>query len=288
MLRSHPDSGADTPCGSPTTGTVSPDRRHRSPLVHSFERLFRLSEDERKHVDLLTARCEQVEPHRKLIHEGQPCRGMFVLWSGWLAEFKQLKDGGRQILNFRLPGDIVGFECLAYTTAPHSTGTLTRCEVAPLPPERFERIQREFPRLATALFLMALRDGAILHEWEVSLGRRSAFARIASLLLLLDRKLHIRGLAVREDRDAVPFPLTQQDVADCTGLSLPYVNRTLHVMRDRGFIRLADRKLEMLDRAGLAKAADFSPEFIENWGQGWLGRNLRHMASRSRPQPEDP
>jgi CRP-like cAMP-binding protein len=221
-----------------------------------------------------------VAPRRKLIDEGKPCGHLFILKSGWLAEFRQLRDGGRQILNFRLPGDIVGIECLAYRTALHSTVALTRCQVAQLPPADFERIQREFPRLATALFLMTLREGAILHEWEVRLGRRLAFSRIAHLLLELERRLRNRGLVAEEDRDIMPFPLTQQDIADCTGLSVPYVNRNLQRMRDEGFIRLGDRKLEMLDRPGLAKAAGFAPEYVENWGQGWTGRNLREAPSR--------
>lgn len=100
--------------------------------AETFQRLFSLSADEREHLRQLTASSEEVEPRRKLIIEGRPCEGLFILTSGWVAEAKLLRSGKRQILNFRLPGDILGVECLAYKAALHSTVTLTRCTVARL------------------------------------------------------------------------------------------------------------------------------------------------------------
>lgn len=230
--------------------------------IATFERLLSLSADELGHLKRLTEPNEEVEPRRKLINQGQPCEGLFILKAGWVAESKLLRNGNRQILNFRVPGDILGIECLAYKSALHSMTCLTRCTVAPLAVEAFWDMQRLFPRLAAALFLMTLREGAILHQWEVNLGQRSALPRVAHLLLELDRRLRIRGLALEP---SLRLPLTQEDIADGTGLTAPYVNRVLQRMRGMGLIRFEQQTLEILDRAALAKMAGFEAEYIEEW-----------------------
>src|SRR5262245_33326076 len=139
-----------------------------------------------------------------------------------------MKNGKRQILDFRLPGDVVGLECLMYRRAQYSTVAMTTSIVARITPELFNETLERFPRLTCGWLLRSIRDQTIAREWEVSLGRRSAFARIAHLFLELDQRLHL----VSSDLAAEPWPVTQQDIADCTGLTTPYVNQILHHMRD--------------------------------------------------------
>ena len=76
---------------------------------------------------------------------------------------------------------------------------------------------------------------------------------------------HERGLAFD---GSVPLPLTQEEIADCTGLTPPYVNRMLQTMRVKRLIRFENKTLEILDRIELAKIAGFDPAYIEGWGQG--------------------
>lgn len=239
------------------------DATHQDAWTSTYEQLFSLSADECDHLRRLIEPTEEIAPRRKLIHQDRPCEGLFILKTGWIVEFKLLRNGNRQILNFRLPGDVIGIECVAYRTALHSVATLTRCTVSPLAFEDFENMQRGLPRLAAALFLMTLREGAILHEWEVRLGRRSALPRVGHLLLELDRRLRARGLA---NDDSVQLPLTQEEIAECTGLTTPYVNRVLQKMRSMELIRLEHQTLEILDRAELAKSAGFDGEYIDGWG----------------------
>ncbi len=233
-----------------------------SVLLRHFERLVSLIPSERAHLEGLAARTETVQPRRKLIAQGKSFGDqMFLLLDGWLIEARDMRDGGRQILNVRLPGDVVGIEALAYKSALHSTtaAALTSCTVAPFSVEAFGRIQRDFPRLAAALLLMNLREGALRAEWEVHLGRRAGFARIAHLLLELDRRLQQRGLALA---DQAPFPLTQEELGDCTGLTTPYVNRILQQMRRSGMIRLTGA-LEIRNRAALGDASQFVADYLD-------------------------
>ncbi len=235
-----------------------------APFLHGFERLFDLSEDERDHLHQLVQESIQVPPRRKLVDAGKVHEQAFILKAGWMIEFKMLRDGGRQILDFKLPGEVVGIDSLAYAVAPHSSATLTQCEVARLPREALLETHGRFPKLAAGLFLMSLREEAILHQWELSLGRRSAYQRTAHLIAELHCRAWLRGLL---DGSSFPFPVTQQDLADCLGLTPPYVNRILRQLRDGDLVRIEERRLEVMDVPKLAQVAGFDPAYLKEWGR---------------------
>jgi CRP-like cAMP-binding protein len=115
-----------------------------------------------------------------------------------------------------------------------------------------------------ALFLLTLRDRAILNGWLTNVGRRTAFIRVIHLLLELTRRLQIRGIA---DGPDIPLPLTQQDIADSTGLTTSYVNRILQDLRKRGLVHLRDHILEILRPEELARLAGFKPDYLHVFPQ---------------------
>ena len=88
----------------------------------------------------------------------------------------------------------------------------------------------------------------------LSVGRRSAEERIASLLILLFK----RASALQPDVGAggVPFPLTQQHIADALGLSLVHTNKTLRKLQRRGMYRIEHSRLHIVDAAKLMNLAD--------------------------------
>ena len=227
-----------------------------------FARLFPLQAEDMGRLERMTIAPEQLQPRRTLIQVGRTADDCFLLVGGWAAEYRLMSDGSRQILNFRLPGDVIGVECLGYEVALHSVSTLTTAEVCRIPRQELLETQREFPMLGSALLLMALREGAMLHEWEISLGRRAALQRLGHLLLETFKRLHIRGLS---SGATVPFPPTQQDVADCLGLTTPYVNRLLRGLQDCGLVSVAKRRLTIHDPEGLAKAVKFHPDYLVRW-----------------------
>jgi CRP-like cAMP-binding protein len=231
-----------------------------APFVRGFARLFDLTEPEQDYLQHLTQATTVVAPRRKLIDGGKKHDQAYILKAGWMIEFKMLRGGRRQIFNFRLPGEIVGVDSLAYTIALHSTATLSECEVAPLSLDAFEKAHRRFPRLAAGLFLLTLREEAIVHQWEANLGRRSAYERTAHLLSELCRRAHLRGLM---NGSSFFLPATQQDLADCLGLTPPYVNRILRRMREEQLVRTEERTLEILDAPGLARIGGFDPSYLQ-------------------------
>lgn len=238
-----------------------------NPVFRNFSELIALTPEGRDHLLGLLSSPVHVPPRRKFVDEHHPSDSFFIVLSGWVQLYRQLKNGGRQVLNFRLPGEVFGIESLLYRRALYSCQTLTACSVVQIPHPVFEMTQDRFPRLASAFLLSAVKDGAIHHEWAVNLGRRPAFPRIAHLFLELERR--VRATLDTPDA-AVTFPLTQQNIADCTGLTVPYVNRILQQMRGMGFLDYGAHGLIVRDGVRLAQAAGFEPDYLEvshrtNW-----------------------
>ena len=62
--------------------------------------------------------------------------------------------------------------------------------------------------------------------------------------------------------DSYDFPLTQQELGECLGLTSVHVNRTLQELRGRGLIEDEDRRVAIPDLRRLELLADFDPDYL--------------------------
>src|ERR1700760_4417777 len=60
-----------------------------------------------------------------LFEEGRKADRLYTLLSGWAFRYKTMPDGRRQILNFLLPGDLIGLQSRMMDTAEHGVEVLT-------------------------------------------------------------------------------------------------------------------------------------------------------------------
>jgi CRP-like cAMP-binding protein len=60
------------------------------------------------------------------------------------------------------------------------------------------------------------------------------------------------------------FPLTQEQIADATGLTAVHTNRTLQSLRKDGLISLSASRLAILDWDGLAEVGDFNERYLHH------------------------
>ena len=79
-----------------------------------------------------------------IIHAGQPSE-LFTLFSGWAVRFKTLPDGRRQILNFMLPGDLLGLQASMFADALYEVVALTDVELCVFPRNRIGLSSRRCP-----------------------------------------------------------------------------------------------------------------------------------------------
>jgi CRP-like cAMP-binding protein len=191
---------------------------------------------------------------RALIQEGQVDAPLYTLQKGWAFRFKTLSDGRRQILNFLLAGDFIGVQQKMGDAAAHGVETLTEAVFCVFQRDSLWEIHRRSPTMGFNVTWLTAHEESLVDDTLLSVGRRSAEERIATLLILLFK----RAAALQADAGAsgVPFPLTQQHVADALGLSLVHTNKTLRKLERRGLHHIGEGRLYMRDVKALARLAD--------------------------------
>jgi CRP-like cAMP-binding protein len=205
-------------------------------------------------VQSLKRREVRVGAGETLIHEGQTDAPLYTLLSGWAFRFKTLRDGRRQILSFLLAGDFIGVQQKMADAAAHGVDTLTDAVLCVFQRDALWELHRKSPTMGFNITWLTAHEESLVDDTLLSVGRRSAEERIATLLILLFK----RAAALQSDAGAagVPFPLTQQHVADGLGLSLVHTNKTLRKLEKRGLHRIAEGRLYMRDVKALARLAD--------------------------------
>jgi CRP-like cAMP-binding protein len=238
--------------------------KHIQPVVNTLslrlQAYTKLSQADIAAIDQLTRKgIRQVGARRDLIREGDKPRSVFLILEGWACRYKQLPDGRRQVVSFFIPGDICDFNIYILKQMDHTVGAISQIKVAEIGRDEFESMMAEHPRITQALFWDELVSVAIQREWTLNLGQRTAYERIAHLLVEMFMRLQVVGLT---DGNRCDFPLTQNDIADATGLTAVHVNRTLQDLRRDGLVELHSRTLIIPDMQRLKGAALFNDNYL--------------------------
>jgi CRP-like cAMP-binding protein len=230
------------------------------PLHHQLENLQCLHADDFNTLNGLLSPGETIQPGRLLVIEGENLSKVLLLTKGWAIRYKSIPDGRRQILNFLLPGDIVGFFSLLFKNAEYGVETLTQVTTSSFTPVQLLEAFKEAPRLAVSLSWLAGQDERQLDEQIMRIGRRNAVERMAHLFIELHYRLFQAGIT---DEDAQRFPLTQNILADTLGMSHVHANRSFKTLARNGLVSLHDGVIVLLKPAALAEVANFDGSYLE-------------------------
>jgi CRP-like cAMP-binding protein len=230
-------------------------------LTRRWERRSLLSDQDRNALAALPCTRKIYNKDSYLVQEGDRPTECALLLKGFAYRQKLLHDGSRQIISIHIPGEFVDLQNSLLGLADHNVQSLSRCEVASVPIVALLDLVRHSPAIARAMWLDTLIDSSIFREWVVNVGRRDARTRIAHLLCELALRLDASGA------DAGPtyfFPLTQDQLADATGLTPVHTNRTLQTLRRDGLIALSSNALTVLDWERLREAGDFNERYLHH------------------------
>jgi CRP-like cAMP-binding protein len=216
-------------------------------LEHSEEELALIQRMKQRE---LTLQADEV-----LIHEGQSNAQLFTLLSGWAFRFKTLSDGRRQILSFLLPGDFVGVQQKMADAAAHGVTALTDAVLCVFQRDALWTLHRQSPTMGFNVTWLTAHEESLVDDNLLSVGRRSAQERIATLLIQLYKRMAALHHGT-SSQDGVPFPLTQQHIADSLGLSLVHTNKTLRKLEKLGLHHIEGGRLYLRDVKALERMAD--------------------------------
>src|ERR1700744_3420580 len=219
----------------------------------------RLEGDDIRAIQRLPIRARSMKTREVIVRDGERPQECCLLAEGFAYRSKITEDGGRQVLSLHIPGEIPDLQSLHLKVMDHDLMTLTPCVLGFIAHEDLRELNRARPTLAEALWRETLIDASIFREWIVNVGRRSATARLAHLLVELHRRLE----AIGHTRDGkFDLPITQADLADCLGLSTVHINRVLQFLRKEGLLTADRSDFRLVDTKKMEDLAGFDAAYL--------------------------
>jgi CRP-like cAMP-binding protein len=230
-----------------------------NPLIQKLEQFQKLSDDEKRVLEAAITKVVEFDSREDIIRDGERPECVHLLLTGWAARYKILPQGERQIMAYLIPGDLCNIHIALLDRMDHGIASLSRCEVGLIPRAKVDEIMEEHIQLARALFWATLVDEAILREWLVSIGRRSAEKRVAHLFCEMLLRLRAIGLTTE---NSFELPLTQEELADTMGISSVHMNRTLQELRSADLVTSKGRLLTINDVERLMEFSGFEASYL--------------------------
>lgn len=196
-----------------------------------------------------------------IVREGQRANQCCLLISGFAFRYKIAGNGARSIQAFHMGGDFLDLQNALLGEADHSVQTLSAARVAMVARSDLLRLAETHPRVGFAMWYDTLVDGSVFREWITNVARRDAPTRIAHLLCEIGVRMEASGSG---ERDSFELPVTQDQLADATGLTSVHVNRTLMELERQGLFTRTLRYVAVPDWQRLSDAGDFAH------ANGWI------------------
>lgn len=230
------------------------------PLVAKLEYRSKLSAEDRAAILGLPHFVKVMEQNHYVVREFDRPSHCSVMLSGFAVRHKIVTGGSRQIVSIQMKGELVDLQNSLLGIADHSVQMLTPGKIAFIPRDAMTHLIAERPTVARALWIDSLVDASIFREWIANVGRRDARTRIAHLFCEFSLRLKIAGLGDQTDYE---MPMTQEQLADATGLTAVHVNRTIKGLEADGLIaRIHPRSITIGDWRKLADTGDFNSAYL--------------------------
>ncbi len=235
-------------------------------LAERLGDLTDLTEAERTALDLLESRERMVRRGAVLLRENDKISELFVLKKGRMMNYVLLPDGSRQILRVLFPGDMLNISGLTYRHSPETLVALSDSVVCPFERGALGALIDRHPRLAAIIMVANQLERMALTDRLAALGRTSAKARVAALLLEIRNRMRTTDKAIGSSFSP---GLTQEEIGDATGLTAVHVNRMLRQLEEEQLITRAAGIVTFVSEQGLARAANYVDRFV-GLDLGWL------------------
>jgi CRP-like cAMP-binding protein len=207
------------------------------------EFLGAISDDERA-AFRAAGRVRHLAKGEAIFHEGDDPGGVVAVIGG-TVKVSLIGTGGREVLlKFSGPGELIG-ELAAVSDRPRTADVTAVNEVEAIFVRAgdFRRLALEYPRIGELVFENLADLLAEADRQRIDFATRDVTARIAGRLVELAQT----SGAPDERGVRITLPLSQDELAAWSGASREAVARSLHLLRELGWIETRRREIRVLD-----------------------------------------
>ena len=197
--------------------------------------------------------------HEVIVRAGQRLENAHLLLSGFAARAQEDSAGSRQIVGVAVAGDLLDIHGVVLGQMEQELVALSPCDVASIPHAQIRSLVLGSPGLLRMFAMQGAIDNAIQAAWILALGTKRGTAKIAHLFCEMQLRLGVVGIATQM---GFPMPLSQQELADFSGMTHVHLNRCLKELREAGLLSFAQGWARVEDWDGLKELARFDEAYL--------------------------
>jgi CRP/FNR family transcriptional regulator len=185
-----------------------------------------------------------VQRNHMLFEAGDEFHGVYLLHGGAFKNLAVLDGQENQVVDFRLPGDVLGMAAMGSGRYPFTAQALEPSSLCRVSIEMGEQ-QCLHPDLIVTMSRQLQRI-----QWaSVMLRTQNAEQRVIHFLLDVARSMQPDARLKGE----MKLPMSRKDIANYLGVAVETVSRALHRLQDEGLLSTSGRKMQFHDRRRLAQ-----------------------------------
>lgn len=218
---------------------------------------------------------QRVAAGATLHHEGALARQVCVVYAGTFKSVKTGADGYEHVLGFAHRGDLLGYDGLASGCHASAAIALEDSVVFALPLRQFDRLRHDNAGFDRALQTALSEQISRATELAELMSAVAADARLARFLLQLSARMAEQRLSPCRLR----LRMNRRDIASHLGVAHETVSRSFGLLADRGYLRVDNREIEIVDMDGLRAHARCTRGAGDAAPEGTRGRARAHARS---------
>ena len=182
-----------------------------------------------------------------LYHAGQHSAAFYALRSGCVKDVLIKSNGTEAVVQFSLPGEVVGLGCFATPRAPTTAVAVAAIRYCRIPLAAMQKLAGEVPDIGRELVRLMAAAMTGTHQLAARVLERDALARVAGCLLDISGRMQRAGL----DGSRFRLGFSRRDLASYLGVTLETVSRCLTELSKRRLIEVRAKNLRVLRPAEL-------------------------------------
>ena len=204
-----------------------------------------LDETETGLLDRIISRRRRVDRDENLFRMEDPFKNLYAVRFGHFKTFRINPSGGQQVVGFQMAGDLMGLDAIGAQRHQSAAVALEDSEVCEIPFARLEELSAEVPHLQR--HFNRIMSHEITREQSVMLflGGMRAEQRFAVFLMNLSVRYAARGYSPARFQ----LRMSREEIGNYLGLTIESVSRLLLKFKQKGWLQVDKRAIEITDRS---------------------------------------
>ena len=228
--------------------------------LYGMCKLSGLDEKDHTRLDSFVQRRKKINNGENLIQAGDELHYLYAVKAGMFKSTRYFDDGREQVVDFHLPGEMIGLESLGKGSHMNTVTALENSSVCAYSLDTMEAsVGQQAVDYQRCLMVAMTEKMEQMQEQSLLMGAQNAEQRISLFILNIARRFGQHGMP----SDFFRLSMLRRDIANYLGLAFETVGRIFKKLEQQGYIETRGRLTQLRNIPELAQLAGIEPVYLQ-------------------------